>query len=173
VATPYLALLFLLASCGWFAPFRRGVFGVALILVCGLAYDTVTGAAPVADVVVNAALIILAWVAGYGLRVSTDRRVAAEVEADRAAHAAVEQERSRIARDLHDSLGHALTLMTLQAGSARERDNVGKGHATEAVTLLTDYLFARLRIDRVQLNIHPENEASRRVATKAGTPAKV
>ena len=44
----------------------------------------------------------------------------------------------------------------------------GKGYATEAVRLLTAYLFARRRINRVQLAIHPENEASRRVATKAG-----
>jgi signal transduction histidine kinase len=121
VAIPYLALLFLLTSFGWFAPFRQGVLGVAVTLICGLAYDTVAGAAPVADVVVNAALLILAWAAGHGLRVVTDRRVAAEVEADRAARAAVERERGRIARDMHDSLGHALTLMTLQAGSARER----------------------------------------------------
>jgi [ribosomal protein S5]-alanine N-acetyltransferase len=47
-------------------------------------------------------------------------------------------------------------------------DHRGKGYATAAVGLLTAYLFARLRIDRVQLNIHPDNEASRRVAEKAG-----
>jgi [ribosomal protein S5]-alanine N-acetyltransferase len=44
----------------------------------------------------------------------------------------------------------------------------GKGFATEAVELMTEYLFRRKRINRVQLNIHPDNEPSRRVATKAG-----
>lgn len=48
------------------------------------------------------------------------------------------------------------------------KEHAGKGHATEAVQLLTEYLFARLRINRLQLNIHPNNEPSRRVATKAG-----
>jgi RimJ/RimL family protein N-acetyltransferase len=48
------------------------------------------------------------------------------------------------------------------------REHAGKGYATDAVRLLTEYLFARHRINRLQLNIHPENEASRRVATKAG-----
>jgi RimJ/RimL family protein N-acetyltransferase len=48
------------------------------------------------------------------------------------------------------------------------REASGKGYATEAVRLLTAYLFGRRRINRVQLNIHPDNEASRRVATKAG-----
>jgi len=46
--------------------------------------------------------------------------------------------------------------------------HTGKGYASEAVRLLTEYLFARLRINRLQLNIHPQNEASRRVATKSG-----
>jgi ribosomal-protein-alanine N-acetyltransferase len=48
------------------------------------------------------------------------------------------------------------------------QEHAGKGYATEAVSLLTEFLFARLRINRLQLNIHPDNEASRRVATKAG-----
>jgi [ribosomal protein S5]-alanine N-acetyltransferase len=48
------------------------------------------------------------------------------------------------------------------------REHTGKGYASEAVRLLTEYLFARLRINRLQLNIHPDNEASRRVAVKNG-----
>ena len=47
-------------------------------------------------------------------------------------------------------------------------EHAGKGYATEAVQLLTEYLFARQRINRLQLNIHPGNDASRRVATKSG-----
>jgi signal transduction histidine kinase len=74
-----------------------------------------------ADLVVNVVLLVATWLAGHGLRVSSDRRVAAELAADRAASVAVQEERARISRDLHDSLGHALTLITLQAGSARER----------------------------------------------------
>lgn len=44
----------------------------------------------------------------------------------------------------------------------------GKGYATDAVRLLTEYLFARKPIERLQLNIHPDNVASQRVAAKAG-----
>jgi RimJ/RimL family protein N-acetyltransferase len=46
--------------------------------------------------------------------------------------------------------------------------HAGKGYATEAVRLLSGYLFGRLRINRLQLNIHPDNAASKRVAAKAG-----
>ncbi|MGH2808082.1 MAG: GNAT family N-acetyltransferase, partial [Actinomycetota bacterium] len=46
--------------------------------------------------------------------------------------------------------------------------HTGKGYTTEAVQLLTRYLFAAKRTNRLQLNIHPDNEPSRRVAKKAG-----
>jgi RimJ/RimL family protein N-acetyltransferase len=43
-----------------------------------------------------------------------------------------------------------------------------KGYATEALQMLAAYLFARHRIERLQLNIHPDNAPSQRVAEKAG-----
>ena len=46
--------------------------------------------------------------------------------------------------------------------------HAGKGYTSEAVQLLTEYLFAGKRTNRLQLNIHPDNEASRRVAQKNG-----
>lgn len=47
-------------------------------------------------------------------------------------------------------------------------DNAGRGIATEAVRLLSGYLFGRLKVNRIRLVIHPGNAASRRVAEKAG-----
>jgi RimJ/RimL family protein N-acetyltransferase len=44
----------------------------------------------------------------------------------------------------------------------------GKGYATEALKLLTEYLFSTKLMDRLQLNIRPDNLASRRVAEKCG-----
>ena len=46
--------------------------------------------------------------------------------------------------------------------------HAGKGYTTEAVNLLVDYLFGRRRVNRMQLNIHPDNTASKRVAQKCG-----
>lgn len=123
VALPFLALLFLIASLGWYTSMRRGVIGVVATLVCGLAPSVIAGSAAPADIVVNSAIVVLTWGASHGLRVATDRRVAAELGAAASARAAAAHERDRIARDLHDSLAHALTIITLQAGSARERDD--------------------------------------------------
>lgn len=47
-------------------------------------------------------------------------------------------------------------------------DHRGRGVATEAVTLLTGYLFQQKKVNRIRLVIHPENVASMRVAEKAG-----
>jgi [ribosomal protein S5]-alanine N-acetyltransferase len=47
-------------------------------------------------------------------------------------------------------------------------EHSGKGYSTEAVRLLTDYLFGRKRVNRIQLNIHPGNRPSKRVAEKSG-----
>ncbi len=121
VATPYLALLFLLASLGWYASTRVGLLGVGLTLLAGLTHDLTSRDFLLADLVVNVVIIVAAWAAGRLVRISTDRRVQAELEADRSARAAAAQERERIGRDLHDSMAHALTLITLQAGGARER----------------------------------------------------
>ncbi len=121
VATGFLVLLAVLASLGWYADTRRGVLGLTAVIAGGLVFDATTDDFLLADLVVNVVILVAAWTAGRATRVASDRRVAAEVEADRAARVAVQEERARISRDLHDSLAHALTLITLQAGSARER----------------------------------------------------
>src|SRR5687767_3039297 len=46
--------------------------------------------------------------------------------------------------------------------------HAGHGYTSEAVRLLVDYLFGLKRVNRLQLNIHPDNQASRRVAQKCG-----
>lgn len=48
------------------------------------------------------------------------------------------------------------------------KDHRGKGIATEAVLLITRYLFDCRKHNRIRLIIHPENTASKRVAEKCG-----
>lgn len=48
------------------------------------------------------------------------------------------------------------------------RASDGRGIATEAVNLLTGYLFDRTKVNRIRLIIHPDNTASKRVAEKTG-----
>ncbi|HEX2233759.1 MAG TPA: histidine kinase [Thermoleophilaceae bacterium] len=86
---------------------------------------------------------IVPWLAGRTLQNQT--RLARELaeKADRAEHAreeeerrSIAEERSRIARELHDVLAHNLSVMVVQAGAARriaERDADGAAQAAELI----------------------------------------
>src|SRR3954470_13757452 len=70
----------------------------------------------------------IAWVAGFALRGRSAQAEAAEVRAahaererDAAARIAVAEERVRIARELHDIVAHAVSVMVLQVGAVRHR----------------------------------------------------
>jgi signal transduction histidine kinase len=69
-----------------------------------------------------------AWFAGERTRLRHahivelhDRAVRAEREAERERRLATAEERARIARDLHDSAGHAINVIAVRAGAARLR----------------------------------------------------
>lgn len=47
-------------------------------------------------------------------------------------------------------------------------EHTGKGYATEAVMLMTRYLFDRKKNNRIRLIIHPDNVASKKIAEKCG-----
>jgi signal transduction histidine kinase len=70
----------------------------------------------------------VAWVAGFALRERSEQAEAAEVRAtvaererDAAARIAVAEERARIARELHDIVAHAVSVMVLQVGAVRHK----------------------------------------------------
>src|SRR2546423_6751973 len=70
----------------------------------------------------------ISWVAGFALRDRAEKAEAAEVRAteaererDAAARIAVAEERVRIARELHDIVAHAVSVMVLQVGAVRHK----------------------------------------------------
>jgi signal transduction histidine kinase len=70
----------------------------------------------------------LGWLAGFAVRERAEQAEAAEVRAtqaererDGAARVAVAEERARIARELHDIVAHAVSVMVLQVGAVRHR----------------------------------------------------
>lgn len=73
-------------------------------------------------------LFSVGWLAGYALRERADqaevaegRAAQAERERDAAARIAVAEERARIARELHDIVAHAVSVMVLQVGAVRHK----------------------------------------------------
>jgi len=70
----------------------------------------------------------ISWVAGFALRERVEQAEAAEVRAtqaererEAAARIAVAEERARIARELHDIVAHAMSVMVLQVGAVRHK----------------------------------------------------
>ena len=70
----------------------------------------------------------IGWLAGYALRERAEEAEAAEVRAtqaererEAAARVAVAEERARIARELHDIVAHAVSVMVLQVGAVRHK----------------------------------------------------
>jgi len=80
------------------------------------------------DLVVIPAMFLIGWLAGFALREraaqaeeAEDRAARAERERATAARIAVAEERGRIARELHDVVAHAVSVMVLQVGAVRHR----------------------------------------------------
>jgi signal transduction histidine kinase len=100
------------------------VFGLYAIHAgaTGLAEDQV----PTVPLLFGALVWGGAWVIGDRVRQRRgriveleERALRAEREAERERRLAVAEERTRIARDLHDSAGHAINVILVQAGAAR------------------------------------------------------
>jgi len=104
---------------------RIGLF-VVLIGASVVVYNDPTR--DMSDFVTIPATFAIAWLAGLALRSRADRAeeaeeraATAERERESAARVAVAEERSRITRELHDVVAHAVSVMVLQVGAVRHR----------------------------------------------------
>jgi two-component system sensor histidine kinase DesK len=72
--------------------------------------------------------VLLASIAMWGFFSVVQANIALSAARAEVARLAAENERSRIARDLHDLLGHSLTTITVKAGLARRLGERGETH---------------------------------------------
>lgn len=80
------------------------------------------------DFLFTPVLFAIGWIVGFALRernlqaeAAEDRALHAERERESAARLAVSEERTRMARELHDVVAHAVSVMVLQVGAVRHR----------------------------------------------------
>jgi signal transduction histidine kinase len=122
---------------------RKAGIGLAIVVGCILAVvANIPSPQSISDYVFISLRFIVSWVAGYALRERAEQAEAAEIRAvlaerereaaemrasfaererEAAARVAVAEERSAIARELHDIVAHAMSVMVLQVGAVRHR----------------------------------------------------
>lgn len=113
------AMLVALYSVGRYVTDDRWSYiGLGGALVVASISSLVAGA-PATELVFGFLVLSGVWYIGRRIRVRGER--AAQYEREQAAQAgrAVAEERTRIARELHDVVAHRVTLMTVQAGAAK------------------------------------------------------
>lgn len=127
---PAVAVYFLAASGKREIPWTsRTTATVVAVLVAFLAATAAAqGTLPGMEVLHTGTAWAIAWFAGERTRLRgeqmaelRERARRAETEAERERLLAVTEERARIARDLHDSAGHAISVIAVRAGAARLR----------------------------------------------------
>lgn len=122
----FLAVLTICFLLGLLEDRRQAVAGIAIGL--GAVFVVVANETHRAteDFVAIPVLFVVVWIAGFALgrklremRAAEARAQRAELDREERAHAAVAEERQRIARELHDVVAHSISVMTVQAGGVR------------------------------------------------------
>jgi signal transduction histidine kinase len=129
---PLLLIMVALYGVAAHADLRRALVGLAVPLVAvwgTLAVEVSQGKRSNGDVVFVTVLTLVPWVIGRAMRGQLDET--RRLERDRVQ--AVEEERARIARELHDVIAHSVSVMVVQAGAAEEMLRLDPERAVEPV----------------------------------------
>jgi len=187
-----LAAAFLLGNLGDAVQARVGL----IVVLCGSAIIIYNDPrhSP-GDYLFTPLLFGIGWLAGYALRERSEQAEAAEQRAthaererEAAARIAVAEERARIARELHDIVAHAVSVMVLQIGAVRhqlpqaleeDKDALrGVEQAGRSALAEMRLLLGAMRHDGQQLELTPQPGLDRLDALveevgRAGLPVRL
>jgi signal transduction histidine kinase len=122
------SLILMVYGMGAFAPPQRSQWVLAfLVLISGANNLTKPDRLGLTQLVVSEMIVVLVpyalgrWMRARAVQAQLDREQAERLDATRelSAQTAAFEERTRIARELHDVIAHSVSLMVIQAGGAR------------------------------------------------------
>jgi len=116
-------------ALGYLRDRRQALAGLGVVVASMvIIIDNIPGGTRTSAFIFITLRFVAAWIAGFFLRARADQAQAAEIRAVRAegereavARVAVAEERARIARELHDVVAHAVSVMVLQVGAVRHK----------------------------------------------------
>ncbi len=160
-----LAMMLLLFSIAAYEPERqRAIHGlvaftvvISAVLIVGLVAPEEEGVS-IGLIVLNLVLFQLAWFAGDAVRTRRERMEVLQRQVDEAAAAqrtatqrAVDDERTRIARELHDIVAHSMSVIVVQAEGAQRM--IGKNDDAVASALGSIEQTARRNLNDIRTTV--------------------
>jgi len=138
VPTALLAGVYALAA--WERNRRRSLIAFGTFVAIALVIVTITDRQYIDDALVVTLIMGISWLLGDAMQYRRrlresllERAERAEALRDSLAQQAVVEERTRIARELHDVLAHSMSLMVVQAGAARRVASTYPGQTVELI----------------------------------------
>ena len=119
-AGQFVALLVATHAVGGHPDRRRARIGLAVMLI-GVEIHPFVSDEPVvlADEIGNTAVFVAVWALARAVQAGAEQRERLATEQAARERAAVNRERARVARELHDIVAHGLSLMVLHSSAAR------------------------------------------------------
>jgi signal transduction histidine kinase len=140
---------------------------IGLFVAHFIAFGISQSVFPTTELLLGSTLWAAAWFAGDRTRLRRERireleerAVRAEREAERERQLAAAEERTRIARDLHDSAGHAINVILVHAGAARLLAEKDPGRSRDALGTIESVAHETLReIDALVRALREDDDA--------------
>ncbi|MFC7404502.1 sensor histidine kinase [Georgenia alba] len=161
IALPAVAALYSAAELGR----TRWAAGAGVVLIGVSAYFRVVEGQPTSylygyELLTNVALVAAAVALGVAVRLTREAREHAEriaaltaAEQERAADQRLQAERVRIARDLHDVVGHTMSVIAVHSGVASEAVGRDDDAAREALDRVREATSATMRDLRATVKV--------------------
>ena len=145
---------------------RRAALIIVGLVACAVLAATIAGGGDqvIMSAIAGVALVLVGWLAGENTRASrvyaaqqaeraAEKEAAAEAERAEQVRRALADERAQIARELHDIVAHAMSVIAVRSGVARMMIDTDPQQAREALAIIETTTRRSLREMRLLVSV--------------------